>query len=368
MRPEAMLIFALTLVLSTPPRVAPAQDLEIHGYVYDHPLTKSFTSRDGRTFPIEIDRKVVFEIRLPDDSPADTVAIRATVLEGPAGRGHDLGRARVPVDGPVLEVAFEAPGDLQRATEAVAEIEVDDGEGIRRRVPFHFHRVHGRVTDFSGDPPPVASFVVLEADQNEFVAGVETDSLGRYEMLVPAREYHTAIALNENFGDTTLERWAHHLTVEGDTRIDFRIGEVEVYRLTAAVTAESTVIADFSLFTIHHFLDPMIDRLEREGEETSMLEIVADRGFYPDLGVADVALAIDGRPVEVWTVERRGSSLKAYGGTEQTRPYWIVEGPLPDGIEKGRHRLEVVVTIESDSDGRTIVERGEASFHDLEVW
>lgn len=361
-------VFVMTLALASIVRVAVAQDLEVEGYLYDHPLDVTLTTRDGRDFPIGIERKIVLAIRRPVGMAGSEVGVRARVHDSAGKPLADLARTAIPVTGPVLEVAYELPESLEGAAGAAVELLTGDGEVVARGyVDFAWHRLHGRVTDFAGDPRPARSFVVIESDQNAFVAGAETDSLGRYEMTVPARDYHTAFALDEGFGDTSLERYAHALTVEGDVELDFRIGEVEIYRLTAAATAEATVIADFSVFTIHHFVDRMVERLEQE-PDAGMLEIITDPSFYPDLAVDDVEVLVDGRPIEVWTVETRASSLAAYGSDRHTRPYWVVEGKLPDGIGKGRHRLDVVVTAESESGGQAIVERGEASFHGLEVW
>lgn len=361
-------VLACTLVLGSVARIAVAQDLEVDGYFYDHPLEVILTTKDGRDFPIEIERRIALVIRRPAGRIASEVDVRTSVHDMAGEPLAEFTRSAIPVAGPVLEATHELAGPLEGAAGATVELLTGDGEVVARgRVDFTSHRLHGRVTDFAGDPRPSRSFVVVESDQNAFVAAVETDSLGRYEMTVPARDYHTAFALDEEFGHTTLERYAHGLRVDRDTELDFRIGEAEIYRLTAAGTAEATVIADFSLFTVHHFVDRMVERLGRD-PEASMLEIVADPSFYPDLTVDDVEVLVDGRPIEVWTVERRDSSLAAYGSERHTRPYWVVEGKLPDGIAKGRHRLDVVVTVESESGGRSVVERGEASFHGLEVW
>jgi len=370
MRRTRRCLFAACVVLYAvqSSRAGGDDNLQVSGYLYNHRLNVTLSSKDGRSMPIEIVPKVVFEVHAPTTYAKPALARMAISV-------HDRQDADLFVDEKdgisikpgTTAVEFTLRGPLNTAAYADVKVSIDN-DVVNQRVPFANCKIHGRVTTFSGEPVDAKAYVTLETGFEKMVVGVECDDSGRYEMVVPRRQYHTIQAIDENFGKTHLERYGHNLHVDDDMKIDFRIGAIELYRLTGAVTAENTVLADFSVFSVHHFLDRMVEEQQKSGKGFSPLAFIANLDHYPPIEKGNVEMYVDGVPLDVWTIERRGSSMKKYGSDEYRRPYWLAEGGLPTPIKPGRHELKVVVTIRSEEDGRVIIEKGEASYHDLTSW
>lgn len=337
--------------------------MEIKGELYAHPLEVTFTTKDGRTFPIQIEPKAIFEIH--DLTVRRPPAWEVVLLDREGQKLFTAGPDQLVYrESPSpLRVELPLPPRLPRAY--AAELRLRGGRGERReRILFSYCRLWGRVTDFAGRPPARPAYVFCESAMNEFVAGARCDPEGYYELFLPPRRYHTVWAADEGFGHTTLECYAYNFPLAEDREWTFRIGQLELYRLSATVTAERTVLAEFTLFSVHHFLNRLQER-RAAGEALRDAEAVADLRFYPELTPQQIALYVDESPVEVWTVERRWGSLQLYGEPSGRRPYWLVEGPLPKGIPKGPHRVRVVVRVPLEEGEE---EWGEASYHCLDVW
>jgi hypothetical protein len=341
--------------------------VKLQAYIYNQDLDVTLNTRDGRSFPIKIHPKAVLQLEPAPTVAGKTVDIELSVFDRENNKLFEGRWDKVPVKPNSFSVDFKFPQKLASATYAVVNL-ILDKLVVKKTVELLSHRVSGQVTDFSGNPSRVKAYVIFEADFNNFVAGTVCDQKGHYEMILPARRYHTVWAVDENYGNSTLERYAHNVEIENDTEMDFRIGQIELYRLSATVTAERTIVADFSIFSVHHFIDKTLEDQKRTGKKLSPIEVVADLKYYPALDRESVQMYVDEKPVEVWTVEQRFSSLKQYGNEKLKRPYWIVEGRLQGDVGKGRHILKVVVTNRADENGQVIFEKGEASYNNLQVW
>lgn len=337
--------------------------LQAEVFLHRSRLELELETKDGRTFPISVSPAAVVELRRPAASDSVAAAVRVALLdrEGVTLRTEERREATL---GPGLSVV-ELPLSDPSSDAVAARLRVESDEGaFERTVALAFRRVSGRVTDLEARPTEASAYVIFESDQNRFVEAVACDESGRFEIEVPERFYHTVWAVDEGFGHTTLERYAHRVPVDRNLELRFRIGQLELYRLSAAATAERTVLADFSVFTIAYFVDPLA-AARRSGADVSLLEFIGDPAYYPPLEPGDVKLFIDDLPLETWSVSRRWSSMAGYGAPRARRPYWTVEAGLPGSLGPGRHVLRVVVTAVGP-DGQT--ERGEASFHELVVW
>lgn len=336
-------------------------EAEVH--LYRSSLQLQLETKDGRRFPISVNPAAVVEVRRSRDAEPVSATVRLAVLDG---GGESLWEGARPDVSLTAETSVEFPlaEPLPGARAARLWIETDGGT-FERDLDLGFHRVHGRVTDFDGRPTEAPAYVLFESRQNDFVAAVACDERGYFEIEVPERRYHTVWAVDEQFGHSTLERYAHDVSVYRDLDLGLRIGEIEVYRLSATVTAERTILADFSVFSIGHFVDPLVEAQARSGGEVRLLDFIGDPGHYPPIEADTVELFLDDRPLTTWTVERRWSSMAGYGARDARRPYWTVEAALPETVSTGVHALRVVVS-SPGPDGQ--VERGEASFHGLRVW
>src|SRR5262245_12773591 len=238
--------------------------VKVKAYIYDQDLDITFNTKDGRSFPIKIYPKAVLELEPATTVAGRTIDIELSIFDRESKKLFDAHRDEVPVKPNSFNVDFKLPQKLRSATYAVVNLKLDKLL-VKKTVELLSHRVHGQVTDFSGNPSRVKAYVIFEADFNDFVGGTVCNDKGHYETILPARRYHTVWAVDENYGNSTLERYAHNVEIENDTEMNFRIGQIELYRLSATVTAERTVVAEFSIFSVHYFIDKMLDDQKRTG-------------------------------------------------------------------------------------------------------
>src|SRR5262249_54346617 len=142
-------------------------------------------------------------------------------------------------------------------------------------------RVWGKVTGFGDGGVKYPAYVIFESDLNDFVAATPVQKDGSYEIVVPGRHYHTVWAVAEDFGNSSLERYTYNVSIDRELRFDFRIGQSEIYRLSAMETPEHTYVAEFSVFTIHTFLDRQVEQQRRLGKEFSLSKFISDSDNYP---------------------------------------------------------------------------------------
>jgi len=345
--------------------VTSGQFQDIHVYLYNSELRKTFTTRDGRQFPIEIKPKAVVEFTSPESLTGRSIQIAADFR---SSSDLSLLKASRTVNAkPKLKLEFEVAGPLPSASYAVIEFTVD-GSSTSSRVELNNKRLSGKVTGFGGAKSQQPAYVILESELNTFVAATPVSGDGSYEISVPSRRYHTIWAVDEGFGNSSLERYAYNVNLDRDLQLDFRIGQSEIYRLSGMQTAEHTYVAEFSVFTVHTFLDRQVEAQLRLGKAFNISAFIADLSNYPVIDRNAVKVLIDGQAAEVWTVERTLSSLKQYGRSDRSRPYWLVEGPVPPNVGEGNHSLTIILTTTAEQGGKSIEEHGEGSYQSFYVW
>ncbi|MEJ2628914.1 MAG: hypothetical protein P8078_10200 [bacterium] len=87
-------------------------------------------------------------------------------------------------------------------------------EKIVKEISCKYHRLYGKITDFSGRP--FHGFVTVRLDAFSFSTTVWSDSLGNYEIYLPERTYSNIAVDNESYGIKTAEAWAWHIILDSD--------------------------------------------------------------------------------------------------------------------------------------------------------
>ena len=136
-----------------------------------------------------------------------------------------------------------------------------------------------------------------------------------------------------------------------------KIGPAEVYRLTASITREGTLIADFCPMSLFYSTQkPFADGIKEMG-----IKSATNWNYYPTLAATDVQLLLDGKPLTIETISKRPSSMDRYVPNAGTRPYYTVEARLPKDGLPGTHTVTVIIRASHrDKFEKEVVERGQS--------
>ncbi len=215
---------------------------------------------------------------------------------------------------------------------------------IAREMICRYHRLSGTIADFTGNP--LRAFVKISPDSFEDDIGVWSDSLGNYEIELPARTYNSALIDDESYGDKTLECWVWHLIMDSDQVLDFKVGNSEVYNLSVWPNngGGNSLFVSFRPMSLD--LLPNADkggRIHLYGREFSMVDVA------PDLAPEDIAVTVDGKEAEMISLQRyyetyRGNAMPAY----------IVQVNTGSIDRIGKKTLMVEYRNRMEVDGRTL--------------
>ena len=132
--------------------------------------------------------------------------------------------------------------------------------------------------------------------------GVNCDEEGNYSLILPERTYNCLICNNITYGKTTLEPWAWHIIVDSDQRLDFTIGNGEVYNLM--VWASNGGGRSYFVYFRPMVLFPAEMKrssrypVEWDGQKYSIIDIC------PPLGIKDLQVTIDGQKARILSLQK----------------------------------------------------------------
>lgn len=210
------------------------------------------------------------------------------------------------------------------------------------------YQVSGVVHDIDGYPVVGAWVVVLDPI---FYHIAITDEQGHYSMLLPLGEYDSIAAFDHRYPRERLEDYYWNVTVDKDKTLDFRIGSIEAFRLTAGVSRQNRILSGTF---IAYSTDKIREYLDRE-KPTDM----NDPGFFlaentPQLKSENLQLYLDGCKLEGPMILERANILipngqvgknlgyrfeVSYRGCEIKNDYTELELRLIKGEIKGGARL-----------------------------
>lgn len=99
-------------------------------------------------------------------------------------------------------------------------------------LPLRGHKLYGQVRDFDGRPFPAYVWAVSD-DLSTPQAIVRTDKEGRFTLWYPEGKPLRAFVDDESYSRTTYECWIVSEGLNGDVRIDPRVGDFELWGLHA---------------------------------------------------------------------------------------------------------------------------------------
>ncbi len=227
-------------------------------------------------------------------------------------------------------------------------------------------RVHGRVTDFEGNPREAYVELVMPYGLPAGVAIAKTGRDGYYEMHAPSAVYHHAFVCDGGYGTETLEFYAWWVPVEPPgLRLDARFDRVEIYRLSAMETPERTLVVEFVPMDIAH-TTRRLERAYREGGREALSRIPLDE-LIPPLERRDLRVLLGGRELEVLDLSRRRYAsvvLMDRGAADWRAPAYVLEALIPRDMPPGTYDLRLEVDVEYGG----VRERGESVLFGVRVW
>jgi len=189
----------------------------------------------------------------------------------------------------------------------------DVDKQLARLIPCTYHKISGRITDFTGHP--LKSFLLVKSEGFDNVSSVWSDAEGYYEISLPERTYNCFYVNDGNYRLSTLEAWAWHIIVDKDQRLDFKIGTGEVYNLYVWPNngGAGTFFISFRPMVLFHN--------NKNGAKTTLSEKEYKlTDISPELGIDDIIVKINNKPAEILTVQKIFET-----GTDWVMPSYIIQ-------------------------------------------
>ena len=198
--------------------------------------------------------------------------------------------------------------------EILVEIKSKEGE-YSERISCEYARLHGKITDFDGNPFPAPLLLARIGFAGGAFMGVWSNKNGEYSVVVPKGCYNTFYVDYNRYGKTTLENWSWHMIVDRDEEHNFKVGNGEVYSLCVwANNGGSSTL----FFWFRPMILPSIKKeeyeIELEGEKRQVLDI------SPELRAEDITVTLNGEPLPVISLQRIYETASTY-----TMPAYIVQ-------------------------------------------
>jgi hypothetical protein len=170
---------------------------------------------------------------------------------------------------------------------------------ISKEISCKYHRLYGKITDFSGRP--FRGFVTVRPDAFSFSTAIWSDSLGNYEIYLPERTYSNIAVDDESYGIKTAEAWAWHIILDSDQKLDFKVGTGEVYNLNVWANngGGNTYFISFRPMSLHLFKNAGNKKpITIKDKNYNLTELT------PDLNIDDISVKIDGQEAKIVSMQR----------------------------------------------------------------
>jgi hypothetical protein len=273
-------------------------------------------------------------------------------------------------------VVFYLEDVIPFPTRAAVEVVWEKGR-IKKEIPLEFVRIHGKSTNFDGTPRK--DFILVKDCGFEDVYVGQCREDGRYEMILPKRTYNAFIIDDETYDYQTLENWIWNFTAYKNMELNFQVGSLEVYNLHAWPNngGASTMFFSFRPMSLYrgNSMDKNKDyEVSDEEKEKGRYAITEDdfkdnpyTGLAPVLDMNEVRVFFDEKELEVISVQPYLEYIPSKKGEERYITAYIVQALRgKNRVTPGRHYVRVVIQDELEYEGKTILEKGEASYHWLQ--
>ncbi len=185
----------------------------------------------------------------------------------------------------------------------------------QEQVTCAYARLHGRITDFDGNPFPAPLLLSRIGFADAPYMGVWSDRNGEYSVVVPTGCYNAFYVDDNSYGKSTLENWSWHMIVDRDEEHNFKVGNGEVYSLSVWPNngGGSTLF-----FWFRPMILPSIKKeeyeIELEGSKRQVMDI------SPELKAEDITVTLNGKPLPVVSLQKIYETCPDY-----TMPSYLVQ-------------------------------------------
>lgn len=209
-------------------------------------------------------------------------------------------------------------------------------------------KISGRVTDFKNQPIAGAS-VELKDSRFETAARAVSGEDGRYSLTAAKGKYMALLAVKD-YQVKYLEYWAWDIPAEHDLEINPRFDRLEVYAINAWQPQ-----GGYPSYQVY-FRPMSLTRIIKKITEAGGMENLGKLPFIdiaPDLAVKDIAVTIDGQPVNILKLNKVREAV----GPDQDMIGYVIQTDLP-GKKTGSEYSLITITLTDVETG----EMGEGSF------
>ena len=187
-------------------------------------------------------------------------------------------------------------------------------------IKCEYARIYGKITDFNGNPYPAAVLFNRIAFGSDYTGmAVWSNSEGEYSVTVPKGLYNNFYVCDHGYGQTVLENWSWHMSVDRDEEHNFKIGNGEVYSLAPWCCNGG---GNTMLFWFRPMILPSLKSNEYETEINSIKRSVND--ISPELELSDVKVTLNGRDLKVISLQRIYET-----GNDYTMPAYVIQTERP---------------------------------------
>ncbi len=242
----------------------------------------------------------------------------------------------------IADHKFSETVELPCPLDSPEDIVVAVGPDFRREVPVPLTRIYGMARYYNGEPVcrPIVSAMGM-------AAAVGGDD-GYFEIVLSGRARSVGI-FAPDYSKATLECWLWEVPLVEHTRLDVRIGGLEVYELGAWVSSKGSYAPDILI----HFIPMSLTRINQA--TAGRKDVGVSPEAWPHLKPDDVEVFIGEQQVPIKTFHQYPDPISE----SCTRPGYILAVPGRDHEGK---ILKVQVHDHVQISGRDIMERGEGFF------
>jgi hypothetical protein len=224
-------------------------------------------------------------------------------------------------------------------------------------------RIHGKVTDFNGNPMERAEIVVLS---KKFKAIYQTfsDADGKYSLEVSEGNY-IALWACKDYAIKNLEYWAWNIPAYQDLEVNPRINGLEVYAINAWIPQGGLPSIQIYFRPMSHKrakefsqrlgieFPPSPDELHNLSHNLSIIDIA------PNLAKDDIEVIIDDQTMKILEVNK---VREAAGGNQSIYGY-LIQTTIPTNLKNSDYsQIRIIVS------DRETGEKGEGCLFCERIW
>lgn len=197
-------------------------------------------------------------------------------------------------------------------------VEIKGENTYRKTVKCEYIKLHGKITDFEGNPFPAPVLLNRTDFANDLaVIGCWSDKEGNYSITAPKGCYNAFYVDDNSYGKTTLENWSWHMIADRDEEHNFKIGNGEVYSLSVWSNNGGSNLLCFWFRPMVFFRKSEYE-IELNGNKRTVNDI------SPELEIEDISVTLNGVDLKIISLQKVYETAENY-----TMPAYIVQTERP---------------------------------------